>query len=47
MGKVLQCPHLASYGLSRYCLYGRFPADCENCDSPDKRYVDIIKTNKV
>ena len=47
MGKVLQCPHLATYVLSRFCLYGRFPANCENCNCPDKRYADIMETNKV
>ena len=47
MSKVLQCPHLATYGLSRFCLYGKFPANCEECDCPDKNYIEITTTNKI
>ena len=41
MSKVIQCPHFASDGLSRWCMNGRFPCDCESCDCKDKHYVEV------
>lgn len=45
MATVIQCPYYASDGLSRWCMNGRFPCDCESCDCPDKKYVEITTTN--
>lgn len=46
MCKVLQCPHFYSIGsILRLCMNGRFPCDCENCDCPDKKYVEITTTS--
>lgn len=45
MAKVLQCPHFFSIGsLTRGCMNGRFPCDCESCDCPDKHYVEVTTT---
>lgn len=45
MAKVIQCPHLACISLSRYCLDGRWPVNCETCNSKDKQWVEEISTN--
>lgn len=46
MSKVLQCPHRVSFNsLTFYCLQGKFPIDCENCNCEDKRYVEIYSSN--
>lgn len=47
MSKVLQCPHLATDGMSRWCMNGRFPCDCESCDCKDKHYVEVTTTNNT
>ena len=44
MATIIQCTHFASDGLSRWCMNGRFPCDCESCDCPDKKYVEITTT---
>ena len=42
MNNMLQCPHFISYGgIMRGCLLGYFPANCETCNCPDKRYIEI------
>ena len=42
MPKVLQCPHIIRYGcLNHGCMLGYFPANCETCTCPDKRYIEI------
>ena len=42
MSKVLECPHRASISsLTSYCLQGKFPMDCENCDCKDKKWVEV------
>ena len=48
MSIVLQCPHFISYGgLTRGCMLGYFPCDCENCNCPDKRYIDITTSTNT
>ena len=47
MAKVLQCPWFATNGLSRWCMNGRFPCNCESCDCPDKRYVEVYTTTNT
>ena len=45
MSLALQCPHFISTdGLTRYCMIGRFPVDCESCNCQDKRYVEIYSS---
>ena len=45
MSKVLQCPHFISYGgLTKWCLLGYFPVNCEACACPDKHYIEIFTT---
>ena len=44
----MYCPHFAtSDGITRFCMKGYFPCDCENCICPDKRLVDITTTNNT
>ena len=47
MSKVLQCPYYASDGIHRWCMNGRFPCDCDTCNCPDKRYVEIYTTTNT
>lgn len=47
MATVLQCPHYASDGFSKWCMNGRFPCDCEYCDCKDKKFVEVITTNNL
>ena len=48
MAKTLQCPHFISYGgITRGCLLGYFPANCETCTCPDKRYIEIKTTTNT
>lgn len=48
MSKVLQCPHYVSFdGITRYCMNGRFPCDCETCNCPDRHYVDVYTTTNT
>ena len=47
MAQVMQCPHFASDGLSRWCLNGRFPCDCASCNCPDKHFVEITTTTST
>lgn len=46
--KQIQCPHLFSYSPThRYCLEGKFPFNCEDCDCPDKMIVNITMTSSM
>ena len=47
MARVLQCPWLATNGLSRWCMNGRFPCNCESCDCSDKKYVEVYTTTNT
>lgn len=44
MSIVIQCPYLATDGLSKLCMNGRFPCDCERCNCLDKQYVEAPTT---
>lgn len=44
MSIVIQCPYLATDGLSRFCMNGKFPCSCETCSCSDKQYVEITTT---
>ena len=48
MSKTLQCPHYISYGgICHGCMLGYFPANCETCNCPDKKYIEIITTTNT
>lgn len=47
MAKIIDCPHLAGFGMSSYCLDGRWPMNCTTCDCKDKRLVEITSTNTL
>ena len=48
MSKSMYCPHFASSdGITRFCMKGYFPCDCENCICPDKQLVDIMTKNNT
>lgn len=38
MAIVLQCPWFVTDGISKWCMNGRFPCNCDSCDCPDKKY---------
>lgn len=43
--RVLHCPHFISIsGFQHGCMLGKFPYDCQSCDCPDKKYVDMNYT---
>lgn len=44
MSIVMQCPYFATDGLSKFCMNGKFPCDCEKCSCSDKEYVEITTT---
>ena len=44
MSIVMQCKYFATDGLSKFCMNGKFPCDCERCNCSDKQYVEIITT---
>ena len=44
MSIVMQCPYFATDGLSKFCMNGKFPCDCERCSCSDKQYVEITTT---
>lgn len=44
MSIVIQCPHLATDGISKLCMNGKFPCSCEKCSCSDKQYVVITTT---
>ena len=42
MSRILECPYRACFNsLSIACMKGKFPADCENCNCEEKRYVEV------
>ena len=44
--RVLHCPHFISIGGFQHgCMLGKFPCDCQSCDCPDKKYVDMNYTS--
>lgn len=46
--KQMYCPHFVTMGgLTRYCMEGKFPCNCDTCNHPDKRYVDVYTTNNT
>ena len=45
--KILQCPWFASDGLSKWCMNGHFPCNCEACNCEDKKYVEIYTTTST
>jgi len=45
MAKVIQCPHYWTDGLAWGCLEGKFPVDCERCNHPDKKYIEVYSSN--
>lgn len=47
MAKVIQCPHFGTDGLSKFCMNGRFPCDCESCDCTDKHYVEVTVSAEI
>ena len=48
MSKSMYCPHFAtSDGITRFCMNGRFPCDCETCNCPDKQYYETRTTNNT
>lgn len=48
MSKILDCPHRVSLSsITFYCLKGRFPIDCENCDCKDKRYYEVYTSTNI
>lgn len=44
MSIIIQCPYLVTDGLSRLCMNGKFPCDCETCSCSDKQYVKSTTT---
>ena len=41
----MNCPYLITTdGISKLCMNGRFPCDCERCSCLDKQYVEITTT---
>lgn len=45
MAKQLYCPHFFSTGgLTRGCLKGKFPVNCETCTCEDIQWIDVTSS---
>lgn len=43
--KQLYCPHRVTVsGILQYCSNGKSPMDCEYCNCPDKKELDVTVT---
>ena len=47
MAKIIQCPYYVNFGLSSFCMNGKFPIDCYKCNCKDKQIVEQTESNTV
>ena len=47
MAKIITCPYFINDGFSNFCMNGKFPVDCYNCNCKDLQIVEQTDTNNI